>query len=803
MRPGTINNHNPTFHRIAAALFVISLSLVTAAGVSMEVQSALRAYVGGESEWSRGQKQAIYYLRRLAQSRSPADYQGFRAAIDVPLGDHQARTELEKPAFDAEVARAGFIRGHIHPDDVDGMIRLYRLGRHVTYMEQAIAVWTRADALVLELASVGEGVNAEVGKAVPDTQNLAALMARAYDLNDVLTPLENEFSATLGQGSRAISRLLLQLMLAFSMALFVVGVIAVRVLLARNQRLQMALLAREEHYRSLFENSVDAVLLNTPDGRIQEANQAACRLFGYTVEEFRQVGRDGMIRPETAGLAEALQERERSGYFKREMPLLRKDGSGFVAEVSSSVFRDSAGRRLAYLIIRDITRRKEAERRLGRLSRFNTAFRRVSQSIARSREPAELYHQLCSSAVRDGGLRMAGVLRLEPASGALRIVASDGEPTDYFDRVDISANPDSPFGRGPAAEAVRTGLCVVNNEFTVAAIGAPWREDLIKAGFKAVAVFPLRESGAVTGIFILYAGETDFFDQPLIDLMDQLAREVSFALDYIGEQKARAAAEENIRGLNRELEARVTERTADLQASNLALQASNQELGAFSYSVSHDLRGPLRAINGFAALLLSDHASTLNTQGREYLERLRQASVRMDRLTNGLLGLAQIGRATVSRAALDLSDLARAVAQEAQAVEPERKVEWIIAPGVTGSGDVALVHAVLQNLLGNAWKFTRNADNPRIEFGVDRSSAETVYFVADNGCGLDMAYAPKIFGAFARLHSADEYEGIGIGLATVKRILERHGGRIWVQAQPQQGATFRFTLPPPEAAPIG
>ncbi|MDB5804516.1 MAG: hypothetical protein JWN73_1838 [Betaproteobacteria bacterium] len=798
MEPGTINNHNPTFHRIAAALFVISLSLVTAAGISMEVQSALRGYVGGESQWSRGQKQAIYYLRRLAQSRSPADYQGFRAAIDVPLGDHQARTELEKPAFDAGVARQGFIRGHVHPDDVDGMIRLYRLGRHVSYMEQAIAVWTRADALILDLASVGEEVNAEVRKPVPDPRNLAALMARAYGLNDTLTPLENEFSVVLGQGSRAISRLLLQLMLAFSAALFIVGVIAVRVLLMRNQRLQTALLAREERYRSLFENSVDAVLLNTLDGEIQEANQAACQLFGYTVDEFRRIGRDGVIRPETAGLADALDERERIGYFKREMPLSRKDGSGFVAEVSSSVFRDSAGRQLAYLNIRDISRRKEAERRLERVNRFNTAFRRVSQSIARSREPAELYRQLCSSAVHDGGLRMAGVLRLDPNEGALHVEASDGEPIDYFDRVIISANPQTPLGRGPAAQVVRTGASVVNNDFTVAAIGAPWREEWLRAGFKAVAVYPLREGGAVIGIFVLYAGETGFFDQALIDLMDQLAHEVSFALDHIAEQKARAAAEENIRGLNRELEARVAERTADLQASNQALQASNQELGAFSYSVSHDLRGPLRAINGFASLLLSDHASALNAKGREYLERLREASTRMDRLTNGLLGLAQIGRTTVSRATLNLSDLARAVAQETQAVEPERKVEWVIADAIKGSGDAALVHAVLQNLLGNAWKFTRNTDSPRIEFGADQSGAERVYFVADNGCGLDMAYAPKIFGAFARLHSAGEYEGIGIGLATVKRILERHGGRIWVQARLHQGATFFFTLPPPE-----
>ncbi|HEY4371933.1 MAG TPA: PAS domain S-box protein [Burkholderiales bacterium] len=797
MNPEKINKHNPTFRRIAAALLIISIGLVGAAVVCMEVQSSLRAYVGGESLWSKGQKQAVYYLRRLAQSRTAADYAEFRAAIDVPLGDHEARLELEKPDYDDTVARAGFIRGRNHPDDISGMIYLYRIGRHVVYMEKAIDVWTRADPMIEELAAIGERVNAEVRKPQPDEQNVAALMARAYELNDALTPLESEFSVTLGEGSRAISTLLLQLMVALSVVLVGTGLLTVRALLMRNERLQAELRAREEHYRSLFENSMDAVLLISPDGTIHEANQAACRLFGYTPEELREVGRYGVMRPDTPGLAEALRERDRTGSFKTELQMLRKDGSLFMADVSSAIFHNSAGNKRTYLIIRDITPRKDAERRLERLSRFNTVFRRVSQAIARTREPAELYSYLCACAVRDGGLRMACVLRLDPATGSLRAAASEGGAGGNFDRALISATPDSPFGRGPAAQVVRTGISFVNNDFAAAEIGAPWREDLLHAGFKAVAVYPLREQGAVIGIFALYAGETGFFDQPLIDLMDQLAREVSFALDHIGDQKARAVAEESLRSLNRELEQRVAERTADLRASNEALQTSSQELATFSYSVSHDLRGPLRAINGFASLLLSDHAGELDAQGHEYLERLRDASLRMDRLTNGLLDLAQLGRGAFAPTDLDLSALARGVASELQATEPDRAIEWVIEAGVQGRGDPALVQVMLQQLIGNAWKFTREVPQARIEFGGRRDREDQVTcFVADNGCGLDMAYAEKIFNAFARLHPMNEYEGIGIGLATVKRILERHGGRIWVEAAPRIGATFYFTLPP-------
>lgn len=782
------------------AMLVVSVCLVGAAVLAMEVQSALRAYVAGQGMWSKGQKDAVYQLMRLAQSRDLARYRDFRAALDITLGDRQARLELEQPDFDPAVARAGFLRGGNDAADIAGMIRLYRYGRHISYMERAVDVWVRGDAGIEELAALGAALNVEVGLAAPDESRIGAMLTRAYALNDRLNTLGNEFAATLGEASRAIHLLLMELMLALSAALFAGAALAVRMLLMRNQRLQADLEAREARYRSLFENSVDAVLLANSRGSIHEANQAACRLFGHSEAELCEIGRDGLILPDTPGLKEALEERERTGYYKAELELMRKDGSRFVADVSSAVVEDGPGERRVYLIIRDISERRAAQASLERVSRFNTAFRRVSQAIARSREPAELYRQVCESAVRDGGIRMAGVLLKQDGGGPLAVAASGGAPTDYFDKVIISPDPASPFGRGPASRVVNSGEGYVSNAFTSDNIGEPWREALLRAGFAAVSVFPLREQGRVTGIFVCYAGEEDFFDQPLIDLMDQLAREVSFALDYLREQKARAAAEESLRGMNQELERRVAERTADLRATNRALEESNQELGSFSYSVSHDLRGPLRAINGFAALLVSEHAQALDGEARDYLHRLREASLRMDRLTTGLLDLAQLGRVRLSRGPLDLSAMARAMAEELLAGGPPREVEWIIADGLSAEADAALARVMLGHLLGNAYKFTRDQAHPRIEFGAVQQASELVYFIADNGCGFDMAYAKRIFGAFARLHAGAEYEGLGIGLATARRIIERHGGRIWARAEPGQGATFYFTLAPaPEA----
>lgn len=232
----------------------------------------------------------------------------------------------------------------------------------------------------------------------------------------------------------------------------------------------------------------------------------------------------------------------------------------------------------------------------------------------------------------------------------------------------------------------------------------------------------------------------------------------------------------------------------DQNIRNAELTAANRELEAFCYSISHDLRTPLRGINGFSRLLLTDHAKGLDDQAKSYLTRVRAATLRMSQLIDDLLGLSRVTRNGARFRRVDLSALARSIAAELSEKDLSRRVDVRIEPGLTAFGDEGLLRIALTNLFSNAWKFTGKHPKARIRFGVEGKGREDVYFLKDDGAGFDMAYVGNLFRAFQRLHDEADFPGTGIGLATVQRIIHRHGGRVWIKGAVEKGAVVRFTL---------
>lgn len=432
----------------------------------------------------------------------------------------------------------------------------------------------------------------------------------------------------------------------------------------------------------------------------------------------------------------------------------------------------------------DVTEHKRAEIGLENRNRFYSVLSRVNEAIVRTAERNALFENICRIIVENGGFAMAWIGMVEEKKENIIPVACWGHEVGYLDYLQsvgvLGFN-------GPTSQAMKNGELCVSQDVAADPYMAPWRQEALDRGYHSSAAIPLGQGGKVVGVLSLYADRSGFFDADIVVLLNDLSADITFALGALDQQERRQAAEEELRKLNVELERRVAERTWELEAAN-------KELEAFSYSVSHDLRAPLRSIDGFSEILEKRYAERLDDIGRNYLGRVRHASKRMGELIDDLLLLAHVSRTELRKESVNLSRMLQIIARDIQEVAPQREVEWAIQDDVLAQADSRLIKVVLENLLGNAWKFTAHQTAPRIEFGMIEREEEKIIFLRDNGVGFDIQYAGKLFGAFQRLHKADEFEGTGIGLATVQRIIHRHGGRVWAEAQVGAGATFYFAI---------
>jgi signal transduction histidine kinase/DNA-binding NarL/FixJ family response regulator len=434
-------------------------------------------------------------------------------------------------------------------------------------------------------------------------------------------------------------------------------------------------------------------------------------------------------------------------------------------------------------LLAEINERKRAEEELLRLNKVMKALSDSSQAVIRAKDEPEYMNNVCRIIIEDCGYSMAWIGFAEnDETKSVRPVAYSGFEEGYLETLELTW-ADTERGRGPTGTAIRTGnFAACRNMLTDPAF-APWREQAIKRGYASSIVFPLRIDGEVFGAITIYSKEADPFSEGEVKFLTELADNLAYGIRVL-----------RMKAAQKQAEAEILKLSEDMAARNLELETLNKEMEAFIYSVSHDLRAPLRHISGFAKIVAKDYEGRLDAQGRDYLTRIHNGSERMSKLIEDLLYLSRISRQEVYRIEFSISNKVSSIIDVLRETDPSRSVEISIEEGLTAFADPGLTDIVLSNLLGNAWKFTSKSENARIELGAFEQDGKNVYYVRDNGIGFDPNYKEKLFVPFQRLHSDKEFEGTGIGLSIVERIIRRHGGRIWADGEKGKGATFFFTL---------
>jgi PAS domain S-box-containing protein len=486
-------------------------------------------------------------------------------------------------------------------------------------------------------------------------------------------------------------------------------------------------------FRTLIDHTNDAIeVIDLEMGRFLDANEQAYHTLGYTREEFLTLTvLDIDPLVTTRSMKKVLEELRRSGSLTYESQHRHKDGSVFPVEINATYIR--LDRDYVLTVARDITERKQMIEALAAQEReFRTLAENSPDNIIRYDVNCRAIY-VNPALEKTLGTPVSEILGTTPVEAALI-----DEPEKYQAKI---------------AKVFKTGI---DDEIDIV---LPDRGEGVR--YHNIRFVAERGAdGAVTGV-------------------QAIGRDVT----------ERKQAEEEIQKMNRELEKRVVERTSQLQAAN-------RELEAFAYSVSHDLRAPLRHIDGFLELLQKRIAEKLDKRSQHYMDTISDAAKRMGVLIDDLLAFSRMGRCEMATKSVELGVLVQEVIHEYKPETQDRLIHWHIADLPTVTGDRAMLRAALTNLIANALKFTRQRQPAEIAIGyLPNQNTETIIFIRDNGAGFDMAYADKLFGVFQRLHRVDEFEGSGIGLANVRRIIDRHGGRTWAEGQVNQGATFYFSLP--------
>lgn len=549
-----------------------------------------------------------------------------------------------------------------------------------------------------------------------------------------------------------------------------------------------------QRYEHLTRYANDIILLTERDGKIIDVNERAVAAYGYDHETIRQMNLRDLRSPETKLLLNGeLKEVEEQNGMVFETMHQNRGGTVFPVEVSSRII-EIDGKIYYQSIVRDISERKEAEKRLYHANRLYAVLSEVNQTIIRTPARDQLFQNICRIAIEFGEFKFAWIAIKQEGEEALTIAAFDGIAKDFSEKMRMFVH-DMVAGRGKLGEAVRHGRSYLCNDIQNDPEMRQWSAEAENQGCRSYAAFPFRISEKASGFLFLCSAEVSFFNTGEIKLLEEVAGDIAYALKNMEMEEKRRHVEKELVQHKEQLEELVRDRTSQLENANKQLKEINEELGAFSYSVSHDLRAPLRHIAGFVDLLNRTAADTLDEKGKHYLKVISDSSKHMAKLIDDLLSFSRTGRSEVKKTPVDLNQLLEEVLNNMNDETAARDITWEFARLPEVEGDRPMLKLVFTNLISNAVKFTKPTPQARIEIGCESNEEEFVCFIRDNGAGFDMTYADRLFCVFQRLHRPEEFEGTGIGLANVKRIIQKHGGKTWAEGKVDEGATFYFTLP--------
>ena len=550
--------------------------------------------------------------------------------------------------------------------------------------------------------------------------------------------------------------------------------------LARRRATEEELRHSEASFRMLVENIKDyAIYRLDARGRVASWNEGAERLEGYAANEI--IGRHFSIffTPEDAAAgkpAHILKVAGEEGRFEDEGWRVRKDGSRFWSEVVCTAMRDSSGRLTGFSkVAHDVTERKKAEEKLKAHICQQAVVAELGQRAVLADDFQAFMEEAVNLVAQTCAVEYGVVLELQPKRKEFLLRAGVGWRHGYVGKATVPVGAETLAGYALLADGpVIVEDLLEEKRFSGARL---LQEHGVRSGLNVI----IRQREGPFGVLGIYSTTRRSFSGEDIHFVRAVANILSAMLE-------RQRTQEQLEIFNEELEQQVARRTEQLQAAN-------KELESFSYSVSHDLRTPLRHIGGFIEMLQRTAQGKLDESSQTMIQVISESAKKMDDLINDLLTFSRMGCSEMRQIRVNMRDVVEKARGELAAEMQGRKVVWSIAPLPEVTADLALLRQAWMNLISNALKYTRKCDEARIEIGARAEDQEWIFWIKDNGVGFDPHYAHKLFGVFQRLHPARDFEGTGIGLAIVRRIIARHGGRTWAESAAGQGATFYFSLP--------